>query len=238
MPIYRLTDELVFPPPEGAGPEGIVAIGGDASPARLLLAYAQGIFPWPSDGLPLLWFSPDPRFVLDPRNMHVPRTLKKTIRHAPYEVRVDTAFRDVMTECARAPRAGQNGTWITDELREGYANLHELGYAHSVEAWQGDRLVGGLYGVSLGRAFFGESMFSLEDDASKITTVALAGNLIAWDFDFIDCQVRTRHLERFGAIELSRDTFLARMRIAVMHETQRGKWSFPLSPREALELIP
>lgn len=237
MAIYRLTDELVFPPPEGAGSEGIVAIGGDAAPARLLLAYSQGIFPWPSDGLPLLWFSPDPRFVLDPRRMHIPRTLRKAIRHEPFEIRVDTAFEKVMAECARVPRMGQAGTWITDELRDGYTELHRLGYAHSVEAWENDQLVGGLYGVSLGRAFFGESMFSLQDDASKIATVVLAANLLDWDFDFIDCQVRTKHLERFGATEISRDTFLTRMRIALMHETKRGAWTFPVGPLEAIEMI-
>ncbi|MBK8169083.1 MAG: leucyl/phenylalanyl-tRNA--protein transferase [Sandaracinaceae bacterium] len=238
MPIYKLTDELVFPPPEGASREGIVAIGGDAWPDRLLLAYAQGIFPWPSDGLPLLWFSPNPRFVLVPKDAHVSRSLAKTIRRGEYEVRVDTAFDEVMTACAQAPRPGQDGTWITDELRAGYGELHRLGYAHSIETWRGGELVGGLYGVSLGRGFFGESMFAHAPDASKVATVALLGNLRAWDFAFIDCQVRTDHLERFGARNWPRKEFLAHLREALTHETKRGPWRFDLTPAQIMGTFP
>lgn len=237
MPVYKLTDELVFPPPEGASREGIVAIGGDAKPERLLLAYAQGIFPWPSEGLPLLWFSPNPRFVLVPTEVHVPRSLAKTIRRAEYNVRVDTAFDDVMEACSQVPRPGQDGTWITDELREGYGELHRLGYAHSIETWRGDELVGGLYGVSLGRAFFGESMFALAPDSSKVATVALLGNLRVWGFAFVDCQVRTPHLERFGARDWPRKEFLSKLREALTHETKRGAWKFDASPQQALALL-
>jgi len=238
MPIYRLTKELVFPPPEGASDEGVVAIGGDFSPERLVLGYSQGIFPWPIDGLPLLWFSPDPRFVLPPRAAHLSRSLRKSIRRDTYEVRADTAFADVLRECADAPRPGQEGTWITDELREGYEDLFDLGFAHSIEAWRDDELVGGLYGVSIGRAFFGESMFATEPDASKVAFATLLGNLAAWEFDVVDCQVHTAHLERFGARDVPREDYLRVLRRAIAAPTRRGHWTLPLDPIAAAALIP
>lgn len=237
MPIYMLTDELRFPPPEGASAEGIVAVGGDFRPERLLLGYAQGIFPWPSEGLPLLWFSPDPRFVLDPKRAHLPRSLKKLMRREPYAIRVDTAFSRVIRACAETRRPGQRGTWIIDELVEGYEVLHALGFAHSIEAWAGDELVGGLYGVGLGRMFFGESMFALAPDASKCAFAMLMAQLIAWGFTLIDCQVYTEHLERFGAEEWPRARFLAHLREAVGAETRRGRWHLELSTEEALALL-
>jgi leucyl/phenylalanyl-tRNA--protein transferase len=234
MPVYLLSHELVFPPPEGASREGVVAVGGDFRAERLLLAYAQGIFPWPTEGMPLLWFSPDPRFVIEPRRAHVPRSLRKRMRRGDYEVKTDTAFEDVIDACAEAPREGQRGTWITDELREGYVALHRLGYAHSIECWMDGALAGGLYGVSLGRMFFGESMFARAPDASKIAFATLLGNLVQWDFALVDCQVFTEHLDRFGAIEIARREFLTTLRSALTAPTRQGVWSLPLDPIAAL----
>ena len=233
-----LTDELRFPPPEGASAEGIVAVGGDFRPERLLLGYAQGIFPWPSDGLPLLWFSPDPRFVLCPERAHIPRSLRKRLRKNPYEIRFDTAFDRVIRACAETRRPGQRGTWIIDELVEGYEALHALGFAHSIEAWRDGELMGGLYGVGLGRMFFGESMFAREPDASKCAFAVLLAQLIAWRFQLIDCQVHTEHLERFGAEEWPRSAFLTTLRTAVAAETRRGRWQLELPPEQVLSLLP
>ncbi len=237
MPVFLLNEELVFPPPELATEDGLVAVGGDVSPERLVLAYAQGIFPWPVRGMPLLWFSPDPRFVLWPEHAHVSRSLRKRIRRGTYDVRVDTAFPDVVRGCAAAPRPGQDGTWITPELARGYEKLFRLGFAHSVEAWQDGELVGGIYGVSLGAAFFGESMFSRAPDASKVAFVTLLGNAVEWGFQFVDCQVYTDHLARFGAADLSRGEFLLHLRRALEHDTRQGRWRFPLDPDHALERL-
>jgi leucyl/phenylalanyl-tRNA--protein transferase len=237
MPVYLLTEELRFPPPEGASPEGIVAIGGDFRPERLLLGYAQGIFPWPSEGLPLLWFSPDPRFVLEPNHAHIPRSLRKQLKREPYSIRLDTAFGRVIRACAETKRPGQRGTWITDDLIDGYEALFALGFAHSVEAWDGDKLVGGLYGVSLGKAFFGESMFAHAPDASKLAFAMLLAQLKAWDLRIVDCQVYTEHLARFGAEEWPRDLFLGTLREALAHDTRRGKWTMELTTEQALELL-
>ncbi len=237
MPIFMLTDELRFPPPEGASPEGIVAIGGDFRPERLLLGYAQGIFAWPSEGLPLLWFSPDPRFALSPQDAHLPRSLRKLLRKQPYQIRFDTAFDRVIRHCAATPRAGQRGTWITDELMDGYEALFKLGYAHSVEAWDGERLVGGLYGVAVGKVFFGESMFALAPDASKCAFATLLAQLVAWGFTLVDCQVHTEHLERFGAEEWPRKLFLQTLRSAVAQESGRGPWSLDVNVEQVLALL-
>jgi leucyl/phenylalanyl-tRNA--protein transferase len=233
--VYVLGDELVFPPPEHASPEGLIAIGGDVSPQRLLLAYAQGIFPWPSGELPLLWFSPDPRFTLVPDDLHISRSLRKSVRASRLEIRADSAFDAVIRQCARTPRAGQDGTWITDELIDGYLELHRLGYAHSVEAWDGGELVGGLYGVSLGSAFFGESMFAKQPDASKICFTTLVAQLARWDFSLIDCQIYTEHLARFGALEQPRADFLIQLRGALRDPTRQGSWMLDIAPTEALE---
>jgi leucyl/phenylalanyl-tRNA--protein transferase len=237
MPAYLLTDDLVFPPPEGASPEGVVAIGGDTSPERLVLAYSQGIFPWPHRDLPLLWFSPDPRFVLRFDRVHVGRSLRKRVRANGYELRADTAFERVIDRCASVPRPGQDGTWITDEIRSGFLALHRAGLVHSIETWQEGELVGGLYGVALGKSFCGESMFSLADDASKVATVGLLGNLCRWGFHFVDCQVHTDHLARFGAEPWPRGAFLAALRRAVAEPTRRGPWTLELDAAQCVELL-
>jgi leucyl/phenylalanyl-tRNA---protein transferase len=237
MPVYLLGNDLVFPPPEAAAPEGIVAVGGDVSPERLVLAYSQGIFPWPVRGYPLLWFSPDPRFVLDLEAVHVSRSLRKAVRREPYEVRFDTAFDEVITACASVPRPGQDGTWITPELERGYLRLFELGYAHSIEAFLGNELVGGLYGVAFGRAFFGESMFARAPDASKVAFITLLGHLRADGYRFVDCQVYTDHLARFGAENWPRHRFLTALREALTHPTHTGPWRARLSAEEALTVV-
>ena len=224
MPIFRLDERLIFPPPALADRNGILAIGGDLRPERLLLAYSMGIFPWYSEEMPILWHSPDPRLVLTPATLHVGRSLRKAIRRRPYEIRLDTAFADVIAACARTPRPGQDGTWITDDMRAAYVELHRRGFAHSAEAWQGQRLVGGLYGVSLGGVFFGESMFADASDASKIAFVTLVRQLHAWGIDLIDCQVHTDHLSSLGAEEWPRSMFLASLERAVRQPTRKGRW--------------
>ncbi|GEN05168.1 leucyl/phenylalanyl-tRNA--protein transferase [Myxococcus fulvus] len=231
MPIYLLSEEHpeLFPPPDRADKSGVLAVGGDLSPERLLAAYSRGIFPWFSEGDPILWHSPDPRFVLEPDKLHVGRSLRKTLARGEYEVRYDTAFARVITECGRVTRPGQNGTWITDEMLEAYVALHERGYAHSVEAWAGGELKGGLYGVSLGAAFFGESMFALAPDASKVAFVTAVERFKAWGFQFVDCQVETEHLSRFGAESWPRKRFLTALREALRQPTRQGKWTQPAS---------
>jgi leucyl/phenylalanyl-tRNA--protein transferase len=239
MPVYLLGKELEFPLPEEANEEGIVAVGGDVSPERLLVAYQDGIFPWPAKGYPLLWFSPDPRFALVPAKAHVSRSLRRAIRRRTVRVTADTAFDEVIAACAEVPRPYQQGTWITNELREGYLGLHELGYAHSIEAWREDELVGGLYGVSLGRTFAGESMFASEPDASKIAFTTLLGHLARWGFKIVDCQVYTEHLARFGATMWPRERFLSLWREATNQPSLPGPWRLTLDPEEALaELRP
>jgi leucyl/phenylalanyl-tRNA--protein transferase len=223
MPVYRLTKRLAFPPPEHA--EGsLLAVGGDLRPERLLLAYSQGIFPWYEEGLPILWHSPDPRMVLEVEALHVPRSLRKKMRQQPYRIALDTAFREVIEACAAAPRVGQDGTWITEEMKDAYCELHRLGYAHSAEAHFQNELVGGLYGVSLGSVFFGESMFAKAPDASKIAFVTLVEHLRERGITLVDCQVHTDHLERFGAVEWPRRRFLTALAGALKQPTQRGPW--------------
>ncbi|HEY7165812.1 MAG TPA: leucyl/phenylalanyl-tRNA--protein transferase [Candidatus Binatia bacterium] len=224
MAIYRLIDEVIFPPPEHAEPNGLLAIGGDLSSERLLEAYRVGIFPWYSEDEPILWWSPDPRLVLDLDQFHPPRRLLRTIRQEKFNMTCDRAFADVISACASVPRPGQCGTWITNEMRDAYIRLHGLGYAHSVEAWHNRELAGGIYGVSLGRAFFGESMFHFVPDASKVALTVLVDQLKQWDFDFLDAQMRTEHMVRFGAKEIRRRAFLRRLRSALNYPTKRGKW--------------
>ncbi|HEY5658514.1 MAG TPA: leucyl/phenylalanyl-tRNA--protein transferase [Myxococcota bacterium] len=229
MPIYRLGPELVFPDPEQSEPGGLLAVGGDLEPQRLLIAYAMGIFPWYSEGQPILWHSPDPRAVLVPSALHVSRSLGKRLRRKTYEVRLDTAFADVIRACAEIPRPGSGGTWITADMLRAYSRLHELGYAHSAEAWENDRLVGGLYGVSLGGAFFGESMFTLRTDASKVAFATLVRQLERWGFDFLDCQMATAHLERMGAVVWTRKRFLEALARSLGRRTRRGRWHLDAS---------
>jgi leucyl/phenylalanyl-tRNA---protein transferase len=224
VPVFRLDKRLIFPPPELAE-DGLLAVGGDLSPDRLLLAYATGIFPWYDEGQPIHWHSPDPRLVLPAGELHVPRSLERTLRRGAFRITFDTSFGPVVDACASAPRPLQHGTWITGEMRRAYKRLHRLGYAHSAEAWRGDRLAGGLYGVSLGGAFFGESMFAREPDASKVAFVSLVRQLQLWGITLIDCQVATEHLGRFGAREWPRQRFLAALAKALEHPTRRGGWS-------------
>ncbi len=199
MPVYALGPRMEFPPPGEAEPDGLLAVGGDLQPRRLLLAYSLGIFPWYEEGLPILWHSPNPRTVLLPGELKVSRSLRKTLRNPPYELSLDRGFERVIRACAETPRPDQDGTWITPEMLDAYVRLHELGFAHSVEAWEGGELVGGLYGVSLGACFFGESMFAAKRDASKLAFVALVRLLQRWRFQLVDCQVHSEHLSRFGA---------------------------------------
>ncbi len=228
--IFRLDDRLVFPRPELADDNGLLAVGGDLRPERLVLAYASGIFPWPSPGLPLLWHSPDPRMVLHASDLHIGRSLAKVLRRGTFEVRLDTSFRDVMTACGAIDRPGQRGTWITRAMIDAYDELHQRGVAHSAEAWQGDELVGGLYGVSLGGAFFGESMFAAAPDASKVAFVTLIRQLARWGMELVDCQVHTEHLERFGATLWPRARFLDALRTALEKPTRMGPWQLEPTP--------
>ncbi len=205
-------------------PNGLLAAGGGLHPARLLDAYRHGIFPWFSPGDPILWWSPDPRMVLFPAEFKLSRSLARVIRNAGFEVRCDTAFETVMRACA-APRAGQNGTWIQGDMIAAYCALHELGYAHSVETWRDDELVGGLYGVAIGRMFYGESMFSCEANASKVALAHLSRQLERWRFGMIDCQMNTPHLASLGAREIPRAEFVERLRELVNCEPVT-RWRF------------
>jgi leucyl/phenylalanyl-tRNA---protein transferase len=214
-----------FPPVERAlrDPNGLLAAGGDLSPQRLLEAYAHGIFPWFSDEDPLLWWSPDPRMVLFVDELHLSKSLRKVIRSGRFTVTFDRAFADVMAGCA-APRADDAGTWITREMHDAYTLLHRLGFAHSVETWNGDRLVGGLYGVAIGRMFYGESMFTRESNASKVAFVTLVRQLAVWGFEMIDCQMSTGHLASLGAREIPRAEFVSRVERLVAQEEAARAW--------------
>jgi leucyl/phenylalanyl-tRNA---protein transferase len=211
MPVYSLTEDLVFPPPELADEDGLLAVGGDLSAKRLILAYSMGIFPWYSDNYPILWWSPDPRLILIPEELKVSRSLRQTIKKGVYKVTVNRAFEDVIRNCADVPRKDEKGTWITEDMIQAYINLHKKGHACSVEAWAGDVLAGGLYGVLLGRDFFGESMFAKKSDASKTAFVIFAEQLIEQGIELIDCQITTAHMKRFGAREISRAEFMKRL---------------------------
>ena len=234
MPVYQLPDEIAFPDPSEAEPDGLLGVGGDLSPERVLTAYAMGIFPWPHEGWPLLWFSPDPRMLLFPAELKLQRSLRQAIRKDRFEITLDTDFQRVIEHCRNVPRAGQDGTWITDDMIEAYVRLHELGFAHSVEARFDGKLAGGLYGISLGGAFFGESMFALEPDASKVAFATFVTQLKAWDFDFVDAQVHTPHLERFGARMLPRPLYLELLQTVLETTTRRGPWLLEVSPQDAL----
>jgi leucyl/phenylalanyl-tRNA--protein transferase len=218
--------ELAFPPLDSAlvEPNGLLAAGGDLSPRRLLAAYRHGIFPWYSEGDPILWWSPDPRMVLVPADLRVHRSLAKSLRNKPCEVRFDTAFEEVIRACA-APREGEPGTWITAEMRAAYVRLHRLGAAHSVEAWIDGELAGGLYGVAIGGMFYGESMFSRVRDASKIALAHLARRLQGAGFGLIDCQMRTDHLASLGAREIPRAEFERRVAELVDYPGRPGPWT-------------
>lgn len=228
MPIYLLGESTRFPAAENANREGIVAVGGDLSPERLLNAYAGGIFPWYSDGDPILWWSPSPRMVLFPGELHVSKSMRKLLQKEPpwFQWTVDRHFREVIENCRTTPRKGQAGTWITNEMREAYICLHRLGFGHSLEVWQGKELVGGIYGLSLGKCFFGESMFSKVHNASKFAFITLARQLLKMEFLMLDCQVPSEHLKTLGAREIPRKEFLGLLKQGLQSGTRVGKWDF------------
>lgn len=224
MSVYFLGPEPIFPPAELAESEGLLAVGGDLSVPRLLEAYRCGIFPW-YDEPPILWWSPDPRLILRPDDLRISRSLRATIRKGRYEVRFDTDFLSVIRACSQIKRKHEDGTWINEEIIHAYHELHRLGFAHSVETWEGDELVGGLYGVYLGRAFFGESMFARKTDASKVALVALVDELKRREVELIDCQVTTEHLLSLGAVEVPRSEFLDLVERLTAFPDERGPWS-------------
>jgi leucyl/phenylalanyl-tRNA--protein transferase len=233
--ITILNHNTPFPPLERAlrQPNGLLAAGGNLTTARLLDAYRQGIFPWFNRDDPILWWSPDPRMVLIPDQFNISHSLRKTLRSKLYEVRTDTAFEQVMLACA-SPREGQAGTWIHDEMIAAYTELHRQGYAHSVETWHDDKLVGGLYGLAVGRMFYGESMFSRRNDASKVALAHLCAQLHQWNFGMIDCQMTTPHLVSLGAHEIPRKEFIQRLQELVNyscpHPQPDSKWHFDHEP--------
>jgi leucyl/phenylalanyl-tRNA--protein transferase len=206
--MYFLTKELYFPPVSEASPEGILAVGGDLSTERLLLAYKNGIFPWFDDDEPILWWSPPERMVVNPREYKVAKSLRNIINRNIFKVTFDTAFEEVITNCQSIKRRGQKGTWITNSMLEAYLQLHQIGVAKSVEVWQDNQLVGGLYGVDLGKVFCGESMFSLVSNASKVAFVMLIQKLKDENYHLLDCQVHNNHLEKLGAFEISRENYI------------------------------
>lgn len=236
MPVYWLNQRLAFPDVESANPEGIVAVGGDYRWERILLAYREGIFPWSNVRDPILWWSPDPRFVLFPEDLRVQKSMRPSLRQRRFRVTYDTHFREVITACGEVPRGGQMvGTWISEALLEGYCELHGEGYAHSVEAWDADgRLVGGLYGVAIGRIFCGESMFALVPNASKYTFIHLVRNLRRRGYWLIDCQMKTDHLARFGASPIPRREYTRTLALNEAEPTDRGPWTNLMSD-EALD---
>lgn len=229
MPIFRLGQSHHFPPTELAEPNGLLAVGGDLQPARILTAYRQGIFPWYSDDQPILWWFLSPRLVLYPAELRIARRLARTVRQAPFHITFDQAFADVIAACASSRRSTGEGTWITTEMATAYTALHQLGYAHSGECWQNDQLVGGLYGIRLDRVFFGESMFTKVTDASKIAFVTLINQLVELGVELIDCQMTTPHLQRFGAREISGRAFQEHLRQLIQTTEPDGKWIYDKS---------
>jgi len=228
--LYRIPAHAAphdFPPLDRAlyYPDGLLAVGGDLSPRRLIAAYQKGIFPWYDKNQPILWWSPSQRMVLFPEQLKIARSLRKTLRKKKFTLTLDQNFRAVMENCA-APRRSESGTWITDDMLEAYCRLHELGIAHSVESWYEGELVGGLYGVALGRIFFGESMFARVSDASKVAFVHFVWQLQAWGYELIDCQMQTAHLQRFGAIDIPRRDFLKLLNHLCKVGGYKGEWHF------------
>jgi leucyl/phenylalanyl-tRNA--protein transferase len=226
-PPYALLgpDPAAWPDVEETEEDGILAVGGDLSPRRLIEAYRRGIFPWYSEGLPILWHCPDPRFVLVPSKLHVPKSLEKQLKRGVYEVKLDTAFEQVIDACAKTRRPGQRGTWITRDIRAGYVKLHQMGLGHSAEAWSDGVLQGGLYGVCLGGVFYGESMFARAPDASKVAFVTLVRHLLSHDIELIDCQQETEHLARFGAEPWDRPRFVREVAKLTALPNYPGPWT-------------
>lgn len=225
MTVFLLNNSLIFPDPRYAESDGLVAVGGDLRIERLILAYQNGIFPWYSEGNPIMWFSPDPRLILFPDELRISKSFRKVINSEVFEIRFDTRFEEVVTNCAKVKRKNQDGTWITSDMAEAYGQLYNEGFAHSVEAFYEGELVGGLYGISLGGAFFGESMFHSMNNASKVSLYRLVQKLKSWRFDFIDSQIPTSHMKSLGAREVDRDSFLAMLELTLKRKTRRGKWA-------------
>ena len=226
MPVYKLIPELsLFPPTEEAEEDGLLAIGVDLTKDRLLAAYSKGIFPWYEIGQPILWWSPDPRLVLIPEELKISRSLRKVLRKQKFEIRVDSSFQQVIKACADVRKRQDEGTWIIPEMQQAYTDLHEEGFAHSIESWLDGKLAGGLYGISLGQCFFGESMFSTRNDSSKVALVALVDFSIQVGIKMIDCQMTTAHLLSLGAREIKRKVFLKKLKKCLEQPTLKGNWN-------------
>lgn len=222
--LFQLTNDLIFPNPEYSEPDGLLAIGGDLSSERLLLAYSNGIFPWPSEGYPLLWWSPNPRLVLFPEKFKLSKSLRKTVKTNKFEVKIDTDFEQIINKCSAITRKGEDGTWITPEMINAYIKLHNEGYAHSIGTYFEGKLVGGLYGISIGNAFFGESMFHSMSDASKVAFYYLVQLSKKFNFQYIDAQTSTNHLLSLGAENISRTDFLKLLIKSNEGNTMQGNW--------------
>jgi leucyl/phenylalanyl-tRNA--protein transferase len=232
FPYLGADDFFPFPDPESGLGDSVVAVGGNLSPGMLLSAYSQGAFPWFGVDDPILWQSPDPRFVLFPQELHCSESMRRLLRKAPYELTIDTAFERVIRSCSAQSRPGQNGTWITKDMVEAYTELHRLGFAHSVEAWRDGDLAGGFYGISLGRVFFGESMFHVRTDAAKAAFIPFVWRLLDEGFSLVDSQARTEYMATLGAREISRSAYLGLLKLGLGAETMRGSWTsaFPRFP--------
>lgn len=225
MPVYALNQSFDFPPTSEAEPDGLLAVGGDLHAGRLLAAYSQGIFPWYSENSPILWWSPAPRMVLFPEELRISKSMRQVLRSNRFHVTFDTVFEDVIDACRTTPRPGQDGTWLGNDMVEAYMRLHQLGFAHSVEVWEGSRLVGGLYGIGIGRAFCGESMFAHASNASKFGFIHLVKGLEKLEFGFIDCQIYTDHLASLGAREIDRENFENLLELEIPKPGHIGKWT-------------
>ncbi len=226
MPVYQLIPEIsLFPPTEEAEEDGLLAVGGDLTKERLLAAYSKGIFPWYEKGQPIMWWSPDPRLVLIPEELKISRSLRKVLRKQKFEIRLDSAFQQVIQACADVRRERDEGTWIIPDIQQAYTDLHEEGFAHSIESWLDGKLAGGLYGISLGHCFFGESMFSTRNDSSKVALVALVDFSIQVGIKMIDCQMTTAHLLSLGAREIKRKMFLKNLKRYLEQPTLKGSWN-------------
>lgn len=234
MPVFRIPDELIFPDPSLADEDGLLGVGGDLTTERLLMAYANGIFPWYSEGEPIMWWSPEPRCVLFPDRLKISKSLKDSIGKKNYTVTFDSRFEEVIEHCSAVKRKGQRGTWITLEMQRAYIELHLRGFAHSVEVFMDGELAGGLYGVSLGKVYCGESMFHLRPDASKIAFYHLVQRLLQWKFALIDCQVTNNHLLSLGAEEIPRREFLHLIRKNISKTGHTGPWGRSSSETAAL----
>lgn len=224
MPVFELDDDLWFPPVSMADPDGLLAVGGDLSTERLLLAYRSGLFPWYNPGEPILWWSPNPRMVLYPDALKVSKSMRQVLRSGKFRISLDTAFAEVINACANTPRNGEYGTWIVPDMIQAYTQLHHLGWAHSVEVWEGDALVGGLYGIGMGKVFCGESMFSKQPNASKAGFVTLVQWLVGQGVHFIDCQTHTPHLESLGGTLIPGSEYMVALEAALDGGLPVGKW--------------